>query len=346
MKYLKKFNEGLTEQDEHDIVDAFFLEIADEYHMVEVDDMMDFIEAREELPCPSLYSITINTIFPYRSFEEPKCNNHLFENIIISIFFIYENGIPDKQDFQESLKKFESRINRFGFIIAKNKGKWVSAGTGGLSYQGTSQTFPFTNPFDIVIYKPMINESEEIDEDISNFNPDDYLDYLLSEMDRVTESDNDTIEKTDNLVYFELDIDSSEASRIENSFRANMRFKDVITICKYDFDTNIFRILIIDRFFYGRNQKWLYRNIQWEKHPLLVELEKSSNPKANLGPLLSRYKNAQAALGLPEGISMIKNLGRIGVVEFWPQNDYGDPIDIWEDDLPKIQFYLFKYLGK
>ena len=176
-----------------------------------------------------------------------------------------------------------------------------------------------------MIYIKPFNES---------FNGETYLDYLLSEIDESKISFKDI---GDNFLFIEYDISSQFLPNLNSN---NIRFNDVIILSKYDYDLNFFRVLIVDRLFYYKNNNCVYRNILWEKHPILNGLGNS------VGILFDRYKNAQKAVGLPDGFSMIKNFDRQGQIEFFQSAIMDDPIRIWEDDIIYLQYILFKYLGE
>ena len=169
-----------------------------------------------------------------------------------------------------------------------------------------------------------------------SFDSDHYLDCLLSEVEEKNISFKDN---GDFFLYVEYDISTGQADRIDNYIKLNPRFNDVITISKYDFDTNYHRILLVDRFFYSRNQNCLYKNIKWDKHPIRVSLKKS-------GVLTSSFSKAEKAIDIPESVSIIRNLDRVGQVEIWNPSIMEDPIRVWEDDTPLLQYLLFKYLAK
>lgn len=179
-----------------------------------------------------------------------------------------------------------------------------------------------------MIYLKKYNES---------FSAEDYMDYLLSEVDESKILDKDILE---NLIYIEYDITIGESDRINNYLQRNERFNDVICKSNYDYDLRLFKLLIIDRSFYSRNQKWKIENINWVEHNLARELNKIDIPG-----LRSLYKDAKTAIGLPEGYSMIKNI-KPEIIEFWEMEEMEEPIDIFEKDTTYFQYILFKYLAK
>ena len=62
--------------------------------------------------------------------------------------------------------------------------------------------------------------------------------------------------------------------------------------------------------------------------------------------LLNKYEKSEMAIGLPKEFSMVRNFGKENCVEFWPQKQMPEPIQISEDCKTYIQYILFKYLGK
>lgn len=172
-----------------------------------------------------------------------------------------------------------------------------------------------------------------------SFDSEQYLDYLLSEIEEENISFKD-INKF--FLYVEYDISSGKADKIDNYIKLNPRFSDVITMSKYDFDLNYHRILFVDRIFYSRNQKWLYKNLKWGKHPLTIFMEDIPE----FSPVYTKYQKAEKVIDLSGNISIIRNLDRIGQVEIWDSDIMEDPIRVWEDNIPELQYLLFKYLGK
>ncbi len=174
-----------------------------------------------------------------------------------------------------------------------------------------------------------------------SFDSEKYLDYLLSEIDEESIKFKDSNEF---FLYVEYDISSGRADKIDNYIKLNPRFNDIIKISKYDFDLNYYRVLLVDRFFYSRNQKWLYKNLKWGKHPLTISMEEI--PAEFSSVYTTKYQKAQKVLDLSGNISIIRNLDRIGQVEIWDSDIMEDPIRVWEDNIPELQYLLFKYLGK
>ena len=62
--------------------------------------------------------------------------------------------------------------------------------------------------------------------------------------------------------------------------------------------------------------------------------------------LYKKFQKAEKAINLKGNLSIIRNLDRMGQVEIWDSNIMEDPIRVWEDDIPKLQYLLFKYLGE
>lgn len=197
--------------------------------------------------------------------------------------------------------------------------------------------------------KKFENQSE-----VSTFNPEIYLDYLLSEISEEHLIHKESTEKLLSLIY--NNISAGESDRIKR-YLNGPRFEDCIVLMEYEFGSKTASILLIDRFFYSRNQKWLYRNIKWVEHPLHTQFKRWQNMTSKSTVLVkdilpgtgmsTTFKNAYKAEGLPENISLIKGI-KNKVIEFWPQPDYDDPICFFEDsplEIIELQFYLFKYLG-
>jgi hypothetical protein len=178
-----------------------------------------------------------------------------------------------------------------------------------------------------------------------SFNAEEYLDYLLSEVDEKYLSKKDSGEF---FLYLEYDITPGLADKIDIYLKTNNRFNDVIVISKYDFDLNYHRILLVDRFFYSKNQKFLYKNIKWIKHPIAISMDKTAAFKSMLSgmDIYDRYQKAEKAVDIPEDVSIIRNLDRIGQIEIWNDKLMEDPIRVWEENTPELQYILFKYLGK
>lgn len=176
-----------------------------------------------------------------------------------------------------------------------------------------------------------------------SFNGQEYIDYLLSEVDEKKINYQDSSEF---FLYIEYDISSGESDRIDNYIKVSPRFNDVISISKYDFDLNYYRLLLVDRFFYSRNQKWIYQNLKWDTHPIAISMKDNIYDQITLSYTFDRYKKVQKALDLPGSISIIRNLDRIGQVEIWDDKTMEHPIRIWEENTPELQYLLFKYLGK
>ncbi len=188
-----------------------------------------------------------------------------------------------------------------------------------------------------------------------SFDSEEYLDYLLSEIEEKNISFKDS---SNFFLYVQYDILSGRAGKIDNYIKLNPRFNDVITISKYDFDLDYHRILLVDRAFYTRNQKWLYRNLKWGKHPLAKLMDETPAYNSMLASdgqmetevwsedLYKKFQKAEKAINLKGNLSIIRNLDRMGQVEIWDSNIMEDPIRVWEDDIPKLQYLLFKYLGE
>jgi hypothetical protein len=177
-----------------------------------------------------------------------------------------------------------------------------------------------------------------------SFNSDDYLDYLLSEVD---ESKIQLKYEADDFLYLSYRIKTSDSKKVISYLEKSIRFKDVIVITQDGQDYpgySTLDILIIDKTYYENNKKWVYKNIKWDKHPTLIELEGIGIGGGLIDDLVKSYSKAQIAVGLPEGFSIIRNLNRIGDVEFWPHEE-SEPIYLLESEEVYLQYILFKYLG-
>ncbi len=174
-----------------------------------------------------------------------------------------------------------------------------------------------------------------------SFDSEEYLDYLLSEIEEKNISFKDS---SNFFLYVEYDYQMVWADKIDNYIKLNPRFNDVIAISKYDFDLNHHRILLVDRTFYSRNQKWMYKNLKWEKHPLAKLMDERSSLRGM--DIYDKYQKAEKAIDLKGNLSIIRNLDRMGQVEIWDSIIMEDPIRVWEDDIPQLQYLLFKYLGE
>ena len=169
------------------------------------------------------------------------------------------------------------------------------------------------------------------------FNPDDYKDYLMSNIseDKIISED-----ITDNFIYITYDLSEQDLKSLKRYLDTNSRFKDVVILSN---NMNLFKLLILDKDFYERNKKWLYENIEWEEHILLKQMKKAAKKNPEFNFFVNDYKNARSAINLPKGYSMVKNLNP-KIVEIWPQ-EVDSPIMMLEDDIIQIQYLLFKYLG-
>lgn len=168
---------------------------------------------------------------------------------------------------------------------------------------------------------------------------DDAVDYLSVEIDESRISFIDKQEEFlfviyDNVLKFEYE----SLLKYINGVRFN-KYE-----CLFDYDQGRVCLLVVGKDFYDRNKKCLYDNIEWIEHPLFTELKKSQISSIDL--LADKYKNAQKAINLPEGVSIIRNLDRKGVVEVWDQRTMNDPERFLEDeDFTYLQYQLFKSLG-
>jgi hypothetical protein len=183
-----------------------------------------------------------------------------------------------------------------------------------------------------------------------SFNSEDYLDYLLSE---VEESNIIYKYENDNFLYLVYFLPLSKIKNLKSYLSTNMRFKDAVVMTQLKQDDgslngdDAFDILIVDKDFYERNSQFIYENIKWDKHPVLKDLQGIGSYQGGvIDDLVKRFSRAQVAVGLPEGFSMIRNLDRMSVVEFWPQQEEDEPITILESDKLYLQYILFKYFGK
>jgi hypothetical protein len=176
----------------------------------------------------------------------------------------------------------------------------------------------------------------------STFDVDTYLDYLLSEVreDHIMHKDS-----TENLMLIIYEISIGEHDRVKRYLNGT-RFEDCIALMEYGFGSKTSTVLLVDRFFYSRNQKWLYRNIKWNEHPLYTEFKRWKNTTNKM--MSTTFMNAYIADGLPENISLVKGIVDKNTIEFWPQGEKDDPMTFYEDvptEMLELQFNLFKYLG-
>lgn len=172
---------------------------------------------------------------------------------------------------------------------------------------------------------------------------DNVIDYLSVKID---ESKISFIDKQDGFVFILYDKISKPEYDIFSKYIKGVRFDSYECLYKYESEGYLtyLTILIVDKDYYNRNKKYLYGNIEWEEHPILAELKKANIPGL-IDNLLNRYKDAQKAINLPEGISIIRNLDGKGVVEIWDQKNMNDPERFSEDEALLLQYNLFKCLG-
>ena len=265
------------------------------------------------------------------------------------------SSTPNKYCSFDSKIKFKSVSERGKVYIRKYSDEWYYVRLE--SYLGNYCYYYKCDQFDgllkllddrIVVsklteMKHIKSFKESIEEDVRPFDPEDYLDYL--ESGGVDSKSISTVIKEDNLIYLEIDTFGNEADKFERYVRTNIRFKDVIPMTHWDQTEDILYMLIVDRFFYSRNQKWLYKHIKWGKHQVAVELERSFGSNPTVADMMSEFIKAEQAVGLPDGYTMIRNLGN-SFVEFWPQEDSDEPIRISDEQIVYLQYLLFKYLGK
>jgi len=184
-----------------------------------------------------------------------------------------------------------------------------------------------------------IKENMEYEDDYIKFDADIYMDYIMSE---VEESNIIYYDKLDYMIFLKYDIKIGEANKLRRYLNENLRFKDVIVLSEYLYED--FCILIIDRMFYSRNQKYLLNNLKWEEHHLSKYI-KGSKYIQQFGVSVSNLiGSAKQVNNLPNGFSLIKNI-RPGQIEFWPQKTESEPIIIYDDERIYLQYLLFKYLG-
>ena len=233
--------------------------------------------------------------------------------------------------FISDIAKIKDRLSKFGY---------VSTG------QSTTNKWTRVVTYILHIFKPlfptksMFRTHTKVNE---SFKSDDYLDYLMSQVDE-TKIVSKQVE--DNFIYIKYDVRLSEV-RLIKQYLGGMRFKDVEIVLKYVYDhiqdCDLLNLLIVDKDFYERNQNILVGNIKWVDHDIV---EAMSGSYAHHLKTSFEYSEAKKAVGLPEGLTMIKNFGRRGIIEFWPQKFVDEPIKLWENDVVELQYLLFKYFGK
>ena len=187
------------------------------------------------------------------------------------------------------------------------------------------------------------------EEGVVSFDADDYVDYLLSE---VPESKISFIDKSKNLLYIIYEgyhnnkdgYSISNYDKLKKYLNSNLRFKDVIVLA--DWIDMYFQILIIDRFFYSQNQKYLIKNLRWEEHDLTKRFK--SIDFGNIDPNAFKsisFPDGKRLQGTPPGISVIKNMSmsHSDQIELMLKNDE-DPTYLNEDNDIGLQYFIFKAL--
>ncbi len=192
---------------------------------------------------------------------------------------------------------------------------------------------------------------ENKETDVIPFDSEDYVDYLLSE---VPESKISFIDKSNNFLYVlyagelsgEDGISQSKSYELKKYLNSNLRFKDVIVLA--DWIDAYFQILLIDRFFYTRNQKFLVKNLIWDDHDVTKAFKNIEwgDLDPNMFKELS-FSDARKLKGTPPGISVIKNISKqnSGMIELMMSGD-SDPTYLNEDDEIGLQYFIFKSLDQ
>jgi hypothetical protein len=130
-----------------------------------------------------------------------------------------------------------------------------------------------------------------------------------------------------------------ELANLDQLLKSNKRFSDFITIVSVSVDIDI---LIVSPQYYNQNSKWLVSNLNWERHPLAVELDKHKElQKFASGSKLISDK-AAIVRDLPNNCTLIKGMRFGDGLEFWPQNHFDDPIYV-ETDV-ELQALIYKYI--
>jgi len=147
------------------------------------------------------------------------------------------------------------------------------------------------------------------------------------------------------MIYYK--VDENKASEIE-LYLKSVRFRGLNYFIRYSQSwppesEGYLELMIVDKEFYKNNLDILIKNIKWEMHPNAKELK-------NLSLLMTHFshvKNAKMANLNRPGYSLVKCITKLdGPYEFWPQKELEEPIIIPLIDNIKLQYYLYKYMGK
>lgn len=197
-----------------------------------------------------------------------------------------------------------------------------------------------------------IKEYKELEQDVRTFDAEDYLDYLLSE---ISESKIVHLDKSKNFLYVlysgesHSGISYAECYKLKKYFDTNLRFKDTIILSDWVGENDTyFQVLIVDRFFYTQNQKYLIKNLHWDEHDVTKVFK--SIDFGNIDPDLFKhlkFSDAKKLNGTPPGISIIKGISKLhsNQIELMMSGD-SDPTYLNEDDEIGLQYFIFKALEK
>lgn len=185
---------------------------------------------------------------------------------------------------------------------------------------------------------------------------DDFADYLYS----LFEIDPDEVLQGENWYfgrwYWTNKFNAQTTPQLKNldQLLKSKRFSDLVVIKsltndqivpKEDWEIfwdNGLDILIVSPQYYNQNSKWLVSNLNWERHPLSVEMDKNPELKriASTSKIIS--DKAAYAKGLPLNCSLIKGMRFGDGLEFWPQKYLDEPIYV-ETDV-ELQALIYKYI--
>lgn len=130
-----------------------------------------------------------------------------------------------------------------------------------------------------------------------------------------------------------------ELANLDQLLKSNKRFSDFITIVSVSVDIDI---LIVSPQYYNQNSKWLVSNLNWERHPLAVELDKHKELQKFVSGSKLISDKAAVVKNLPNNCTLIKGMRFGDGLEFWPQNHLDEPIYV-ETDV-ELQALIYKYI--
>jgi hypothetical protein len=177
-----------------------------------------------------------------------------------------------------------------------------------------------------------------------SFNSDTYLDYLQI---HIEDYQTRFIDSQNNFLYIVASLDSDERAKIKEYLDKSPRFRDVV-VMSYFGEPSSFSdetlLLVVDKDFYNRNLQYLYKNIKFEPHPIVIELK--ALDEFNLSKILKSFKKAKMAKNLPEGFSIIKDMTLPNIIEFLPKQ-FDEPLTFNSKDpldMIYLQYSIFKYM--